>query len=87
MLFGETCKLLILLSGRRVSNPRRPAWEAGILPLNYSRISLPADQQTYDKNNIAQPQFKRLPGCAPQTLISNARLSSIFSGSRLWIDR
>jgi hypothetical protein len=24
-------------SGRRDSNPRRPAWEAGILPLNYSR--------------------------------------------------
>src|SRR5579872_6050127 len=31
------CKLLILWSGRRGSNPRRPAWEAGILPLNYSR--------------------------------------------------
>ncbi len=26
-------------SGRRESNPRRPAWEAGILPLNYSRSS------------------------------------------------
>ena len=26
-------------SGRRDSNPRRPAWEAGILPLNYSRRS------------------------------------------------
>src|SRR6202051_2404175 len=38
MLFGETCKLLILWSGRRGSNPRRPAWEAGILPLNYSRV-------------------------------------------------
>src|SRR6185312_16381638 len=25
-------------SGRRGSNPRRPAWEAGILPLNYSRL-------------------------------------------------
>jgi len=25
-------------SGRRGSNPRRPAWEAGILPLNYSRF-------------------------------------------------
>ena len=24
-------------SGRWDSNPRRPAWEAGILPLNYSR--------------------------------------------------
>ncbi len=24
-------------SGRRDSNPRHPAWEAGVLPLNYSR--------------------------------------------------
>src|SRR5215471_2770158 len=36
-------KCLILWSGRRDSNPRRPAWEAGILPLNYSRFwSLPS---------------------------------------------
>jgi hypothetical protein len=27
-------------SGRRGSNPRRPAWEAGILPLNYSRAAI-----------------------------------------------
>ena len=26
------------VSGRRDSNPRRPAWEADILPLNYSRM-------------------------------------------------
>ncbi len=32
------CNLLKKWSGRRDSNPRRPAWEAGILPLNYSRI-------------------------------------------------
>jgi integrase len=31
------CNLLKRWSGRRGSNPRRPAWEAGILPLNYSR--------------------------------------------------
>src|SRR5271166_6911042 len=29
-------------SGRRDSNPRRPAWEAGILPLNYSRSAVSA---------------------------------------------
>ncbi len=34
---GRTRKLLKPWSGRRDSNPRRPAWEAGILPLNYSR--------------------------------------------------
>ena len=32
------CKSMKLWSGRRDSNPRRPAWEAGILPLNYSRF-------------------------------------------------
>ena len=30
--------LVVSLSGRRDSNPRRPAWEAGILPLNYARV-------------------------------------------------
>ncbi len=39
MRLGGLPKLLILWSGRRDSNPRRPAWEAGILPLNYSRDS------------------------------------------------
>jgi hypothetical protein len=28
-------------SGRRESNPRHSAWEADVLPLNYSRFSLP----------------------------------------------
>ena len=32
--FGEG---IYVKSGRRDSNPRRPAWEAGILPLNYAR--------------------------------------------------
>ena len=27
--FGGSCKLLISWSGRRDSNPRRPAWEKG----------------------------------------------------------
>src|SRR5579875_975147 len=35
-------KLLKTWSGRRDSNPRRPAWEAGILPLNYSRTLITA---------------------------------------------
>ena len=30
----------VVESGRWDSNPRRPAWEAGILPLNYARILL-----------------------------------------------
>ena len=35
-----SCKLLKKWSGRPGSNRRRPAWEAGILPLNYSRLRL-----------------------------------------------
>ena len=33
------CKYMKTWSGRWDSNPRRPAWEAGILPLNYSRAA------------------------------------------------
>ena len=41
-------------SGRRGSNPRRPAWEAGILPLNYSRNGnqLIYNKQTFITDNI-----------------------------------
>ena len=42
VVFLGGCKRLKRWSGRRDSNPRRPAWEAGILPLNYSR--LPSNQ-------------------------------------------
>src|SRR5438094_767334 len=35
-------------SGRRGSNPRRPAWEAGILPLNYSRVPLLENRALHD---------------------------------------
>jgi hypothetical protein len=34
---GEASKLLNYWSGRPGSNRRHPAWEAGVLPLNYSR--------------------------------------------------
>ena len=34
-------KLLKRWSGGRELNPRRPAWEAGILPLNYPRLRYP----------------------------------------------
>ena len=44
-LLCGACKLLKRWSGRPDSNRRRPAWEAGILPLNYSR--LPYFSSTY----------------------------------------
>ena len=45
--FEGACKLLKRWSGRRGSNPRRPAWEAGILPLNYSRLLFTGRQSHY----------------------------------------
>src|SRR5262249_55546799 len=33
-------RLVVSQSGRLAANPRRPAWEAGILPLNYPRCKL-----------------------------------------------
>ena len=42
MGLGLLCKALSIKeswSGRPGSNRRRPAWEAGILPLNYSRFN------------------------------------------------
>src|SRR5215467_1680301 len=36
---------LVSWSGRWDSNPRRPAWEAGILPLNYARLFLHKEPQ------------------------------------------
>ena len=36
---GTSPKAYIIWSGRRDSNPRQPAWEAGALPLNYSRTA------------------------------------------------
>ena len=34
---SQSAPYLVKWSGRRDSNPRHPAWEAGVLPLNYSR--------------------------------------------------
>src|SRR5712692_565399 len=48
----SACKLLKRWSGRRGSNPRRPAWEAGILPLNYSRS---AGTKNYSKEVLCAP--------------------------------
>jgi hypothetical protein len=39
----------LLQSGRRGSNPQRPPWKGGILPLNYSRVTSDRWQVTCDK--------------------------------------
>ena len=64
--FRETLKEW---SGRRDSNPRRPAWEAGILPLNYSReFSMPfkngrkVPQALMSRNTIRQPPQPQTSG-------------------------
>jgi hypothetical protein len=45
------------LSGRRDSNPRRPAWEAGILPLNYSRVLFWLNTKLYSQYFVDLPDF------------------------------
>ena len=48
-------------SGRRDSNPRRPAWEAGILPLNYSRPSAYLVLNSFQtRSGIAMPSLRSL---------------------------
>jgi len=42
-------------SGRWDSNPRRPAWEAGILPLNYARKVWPGDSSREDGEEATPP--------------------------------
>jgi hypothetical protein len=51
-------------SGRRDSNPRRPAWEAGILPLNYSR--LPSSIYLFSKDAVVKrrPSLGRRLRCS-----------------------
>src|SRR3990172_9265124 len=62
-------------SGRWDSNPRRPAWEAGILPLNYSRPLVdPYRQQMKELTpSVARPPFSiLLPFCLlPRTVKVN----------------
>src|ERR1017187_5555105 len=53
-------KLLKRWSGRRGSNPRRPAWEAGILPLNYSRV--PGSNQVESPNCFTTLSRYHSPG-------------------------
>ena len=44
----------LIQSGRRDSNSRYPAWEAGVLPLNYSRTRL-----SYPAYSGIKPHFYR----------------------------
>src|SRR6266508_479813 len=54
-MLSEACKLLKRWSGRPDSNRRRPAWEAGILPLNYSRLRLFSTTWLKVKDLTARP--------------------------------
>src|SRR5205823_12321606 len=52
-------KLLKRWSGRWESNPRRPAWEAGILPLNYSRTLQVITNTTLTRQQLGVAQRDR----------------------------
>ena len=74
-------------SGRWDSNPRRPAWEAGILPLNYARIRNPRQARIIER--CAPPVKSRLayraPGDQPcSCLPAVRRLSCRTPSDLLW---
>jgi hypothetical protein len=48
-------------SGRPGSNRRRPAWEAGILPLNYARVGLSIAERG-NRDNLATPLLAPVDG-------------------------
>ena len=50
-------------SGRWDSNPRRPAWEAGILPLNYARKRAGRPARTFDERRSACAGLHANPNC------------------------
>src|SRR6478672_2506229 len=57
-LTADDADLVDFWSGRPGSNRRRPAWEAGILPLNYSRSSrlILLCQKVYHSAPVRSPQ-------------------------------
>jgi hypothetical protein len=59
-------------SGRRDSNPRRPAWEAGILPLNYARDSTELVEVKKLRQHIDSTKFTSALSNAIFVLIAGA---------------
>src|SRR5919108_6441709 len=61
-------------SGRRDSNPRLSAWEADILPLNYSRLGL---QQSYSTETLPECQvWLAVPGRGATAPLGCVRLAA-----------
>src|SRR5438309_9900704 len=56
-----------LESGRPDSNRRRPAWEAGILPLNYARKGPAATPPIYPRTPQSKGPGDRAPGPSQAT--------------------
>src|SRR5207249_2809815 len=72
----EGWKLLKIKSGRRGSNPRRPAWEAGILPLNYSRLTNELTVCcTIDQMGLKKPKCRCSAVDGPPILMGNVHKS------------
>ena len=77
-------------SGRRDSNPRRPAWEAGILPLNYSRVPV-FSATSLSCNGLAGSPASPYSPCNPsRTMGSDRKMDSKTDSkpmpAQLWND-
>src|ERR1035438_8231336 len=84
------CKLLKRWSGRPDSNRRRPAWEAGILPLNYSRSIVRLKYRRIiwfeATENLASLGIQILP-LEVTAFVFNRALRSVPSSLRSWTVR
>src|SRR5437016_1854696 len=76
-LLWSACNLLKRWSGRGDSNPRRPAWEAGILPLNYSRLRLFSTTWLKAKDLTARPASLSSLSCPSNTTCLDRKTDSI----------
>src|SRR5436309_15150105 len=72
---------LTFWSGRPDSNRRRPAWEAGILPLNYGRTCAHSSPDTLEVNDLRGPRMApHSPIFAPRLALRRAA-SAVFRRS------
>src|ERR1035438_7787441 len=84
------CKCLKKWSGRPDSNRRRPAWEAGILPLNYSRlpfISLTSKTSFHPEhrlNTVIVPAIFSLAGSRSPTCFRPTTACKCFDSHRAY---
>jgi hypothetical protein len=82
--FAFSCRVsLAVESGRRDSNPRHSAWEADVLPLNYSRVVGPVEPAILYAN--PRERGNRVPNRIGSISRSGRPRRSVSTASRPWL--